>query len=143
MNENIVNFIRKQTCATIGCVDKNGKPYCFNCFYAFNSEQGLLYFKSSTDAYHSGLIKQNPVVAGTILPDKLNTLLVQGIQFEGELLAGDDPLSAHASTNYHRKHPMALAIPGHIWTIRIDRIKMTDSKRGFGKKIAWLRTEPV
>lgn len=143
MNEDIINFTRKQTCATISCINQNGKPYCFNCFYAFNSELGLLYFKSSPDTWHSNLIKQNPFIAGTILPDKLKTLLVQGIQFEGELLAGDHPFAAHASANYHKKHPMALAMHGEIWTIQINHIKMTDSSKGFGKKIAWDRELPV
>ena len=139
MSEDIINFTRKQTCATISCINQNGKPYCFNCFYAFNGELGLLYFKSSPDTYHSKLIKQNPFIAGTILPDKLKTILVQGIQFEGELLACDHPLTAHASANYHKKHPMALAMSGEIWTIKINHIKMTDSSKGFGKKIAWDR----
>ncbi|BAU53368.1 pyridoxamine 5'-phosphate oxidase family protein [Mucilaginibacter gotjawali] len=139
MNEDIIKFARRQTCATISCINGNNKPYCFNCFYAFNSELGLLYFKSSADTRHSKLIKQNPFVAGTILPDKLKTLLVQGIQFEGELLAGDHPLAAHASANYHKEHPMALAMQGEIWTIQINHIKMTDSSKGFGKKIAWDR----
>ena len=143
MNEDIVNFIRKQTCATISCINQNGKPYCFNCFFAFNSKEGLLYFKSSPDAYHSGLIKKNPFVAGTILPDKLKTLLVQGIQFDGELLHGDHPLTAHASANYHKTHVMALAMSGDIWTIRINHIKMTDSSKGFGKKIIWSREEQL
>jgi len=141
MNEDIINFASKQTCATISCIAENGKPYCFNCFYAFNSELGLLYFKSSGDTYHSLLMKQNPFIAGTILPDKLKILLVQGIQFDGELLAGDHPSTAHASANYHKKHPVALAMAGDIWTIRINHIKMTDSSKGFGKKITWDRAE--
>src|SRR5688572_17195611 len=75
MDENIIRFLQKQTCATISLVDGQGKPYCFNCFYAFNSEDGLLYFKSSATSYHVGLLKSNPLTAGTILPDKLNVLL--------------------------------------------------------------------
>jgi len=141
MNEDIINFIRKQTCATISCINENGKPYCFNCFYAFNNEQGLLYFKSSADTYHSKSIIKNSAIAGTILPDKLKTLLVQGIQFEGEFLTGDHVLAAHASANYHKTHPMALAMPGDIWTIQVNHIKMTDSSKGFGKKIVWDRGE--
>jgi uncharacterized protein YhbP (UPF0306 family) len=141
MNEHIFNFIQKQTCATICCVDEQGQPYCFNCFFAFSSDLGLLYFKSTADSYHSALMKKNPLIAGTILPDKLKTLLVQGIQFEGEVLNEHRPLMGHASAHYHKKHPMALAMSGDIWTIRVNHIKMTDSTKGFGKKIVWNRDE--
>lgn len=141
MNETIIRFLQQQTCATICCIDDQGKPYCFNCFYAFNSEKGLLYFKSSAESYHAVLIKANPFIAGTILPDKLNTMLVKGVQFEGISLNEYHPLTEKSSGYYHKKHPMALVIPGEIWTIQINRIKLTDSTMGFGKKITWNRDE--
>jgi uncharacterized protein len=139
MNETITLFLHQQTCATICLLEENGNPYCFNCFYAFNSEKGLLYFKSSADAYHSGLIKINPLIAGTVLPDKLNPLYPTGIQFAGFALNKHDPLTETASLQYHKRHPLALAIKGKITTIRINRIKMTDGTKGFGKKMSWSR----
>lgn len=141
MKENIIQFIQKQTCATVCCVDEKGMPWCFSCFYAFNHEEGLLYFKSSADSSHSALIKKNPFIAGAILPDKLNRILVKGIQFEGIILDKHHLLSEQASGYYHKKHLLAVAIPGEIWTIQINRIKMTDSTRGFAKKITWKRGE--
>ena len=65
MEEIIIQFIKKQTCASICCADKKGNPYCFSCFYAFNSDEGLLYYKSSSGTRHSELISENPSVAGT------------------------------------------------------------------------------
>ncbi|MGZ3754986.1 MAG: pyridoxamine 5'-phosphate oxidase family protein [Mucilaginibacter sp.] len=141
MNENIIKFLKQQTCATISCVDEEGKPYCFNCFYAFNHETGMLYFKSTGASYHSSLLKQNPFVAGTILPDKLNKLFVKGVQFDGVVLYGDGSLTAQASGCYYKKHPMALAMSGELWSIQINHIKMTDSTKGFGTKITWERSE--
>ncbi len=141
MNEKIIQFLQQQTCATICCVDEQGRPYCFSCFYAFNIEKGLLYFKSSIDSHHSILMKKNPFIAGTVLPDKLNSLLVKGIQFEGIVLHELHLLTKESSNYYHKKHLMALTIPGKTWAIQIDRIKMTDSTKGFGKKITWNRDE--
>ncbi|MBC7890367.1 MAG: pyridoxamine 5'-phosphate oxidase family protein [Ferruginibacter sp.] len=141
MNKIITRFLQKQTCATICCVDEQAKPWCFSCFYALKLEEGLLYFKSSEDSRHAALMKINPVIAGAILPDKLNALLVKGVQFEGVALDADHPLAEQASVNYHKKHPMGLAIPGEIWTIQISHIKMTDSTLGFGKKITWKRKD--
>ena len=88
-------------------------------------------------------MKKNPAIAGTILPDKLKTLLVQGIQFEGDFLNEPDDLAKKAAQHYYKKHPMALAIPGEIWVIQINHIKMTDSTKGFGKKITWDRNEQL
>ncbi len=134
-------FIQQQACATICCTDEEGSPYCFSCFYAFNPGGGLLYFKSSDDTYHSVLVKRNPVIAGTILPDKLNKLIIRGIQLEGEVLEPFHPLAKDAFAIYHKNIPMALAIKGKVFTIRLDVVKMTDSQLGFGKKITWKRGE--
>jgi hypothetical protein len=139
MNEIIINFLAKQTCATVCSVDEEGKPWCFSCFYVFDPLQCVLYYKSSADTHHALLLKHKPSVAGTILPDKLNKLLVKGIQFEGTLLDAGDSVAASAAVLYYKQNPLAVAMPGEVWTIRIDHIKMTDSTLGFGKKLKWSR----
>lgn len=141
MNKSIAQFIEKQKSCTLCCVDEAGKPYCFSCFYVFNAEHGLLYFKSSPNSKHCGIIKNSPFVAGTILPDKLNVLVIKGIQFEGIVLPSNHFLIEQASSFYHRKNPAAMAISGDIWIVKIENIKMTDSTLGFGKKITWCRNE--
>jgi len=141
MNSTIVDFIKEQNCASICCIDEKGNPYCFSCFYVFNAESGLLYFKSSANSRHASLMKKNPFVAGTILPDKLNKISIRGIQFEAIVLNTQQPLVKHNLGIYLKKHPMALAIPGDIWVLKITAIKMTDSALGFGKKITWNRDE--
>ena len=143
MNETLISFLQQQTCATICCVDEQGKPYCFSCFYAVNFKEGLLYFKSSSTSHHSDLLNKSPFIAGTILPDKLNTLIVKGLQLEGFILDENHPKAVQASENYHKKHPLAWVIPGKIWTIQISFIKMTDSTKGFGKKITWNLNDEV
>lgn len=139
VNETILQFLRKQTCAGICCVDEQNKPYCFSCFYAFDPASVMLYFKSSDKSHHVRLIKKNPVIAGTILPDKLNRLVVAGVQFGGRIVNEQHPLSEEASGLYLAKYPISLAIPGKVWAVRIDFIKMTDSSKLFGKKLLWSR----
>lgn len=143
MNEIIIHFLSQQTCATIGCSDEQGKPYCFNCFYAFNKEEALVYFKSSAETRHGQMMQKNKHVSGTVLPDKINKLIIKGLQLEGVILDEDHPLSKNAEAKYHLKHPMALAMPGEVWTLQLNAIKMTDSTLGFGKKICWNRSEAV
>lgn len=139
MTDLIDNYISQQTAASICCMNEKGMPYCFSCFYAYDGKEHLLYYKSSVDTRHSIYLRSNPHIAGTILPDKLKKLLVKGVQFEGELLPEDHTLSKNAATQYYLQNPMAVAVPGIVWTIRIDHIKMTHSSLGFGKKISWQR----
>ncbi len=141
MNETITRFLEEQNCASVCCIDEEGKPYCFSCFYAFDSNEELIYFKSSVNSHHAGLMKKNPFIAGTVLPDKLNKLSVKGIQFEAIIL---DILLPHVNKSmntYFKKHPIALVMPGEIWALQINHIKMTDSTLGFGKKLIWNREE--
>jgi uncharacterized protein len=137
MNEKISTYLENQTCANICSVDPEGLPYCFSCFYLFDKEKGLLCFKSSADTFHAKCLMENGNVAGTILPDKLDKLKVKGLQFKGEVLSRGHEYSIRSSKLYHRKFPMALVIPGEIWTIRLSSVKFTDSTLGFGKKLHW------
>ena len=137
MNERIVDFISQQKVASVCCVDAENHPYCFSCFYAFDKERNLIYFKSGSAANHSQLLLQNPAVAGTIQPDKLNTLAIKGVQFTGRILDGKDELCSQTESVYHKKFPFALAMPGEVWTLQLEVIKMTDNTLSFGKKLHW------
>lgn len=139
----IIAFLEKQTCASVCCVDEQGNPYSFSCFYAFNGTEGLLYYKSSATTRHSLLLQQNAKVSGTILPDKLKKMLVQGVQFTGRLITSAAPLTKNAATKYHLRFPFALAMQGEVWAIQLETIKMTDSGKAFGKKTTWQRTAAV
>ena len=141
MDKTIVEFLLNQNCASICCTDEAGKPYCFICFYAFDSHKGVVYFKSSANSLHSVIMKNNPLVAGTVLPDRLNKLSVKGIQFEAEVLDSKATGIQDGMRNYFKKHPVALLMPGDLWALQINHIKMTDSTLGFGKKIIWNRIE--
>jgi uncharacterized protein YhbP (UPF0306 family) len=139
MDEHIIQFLLQQTCATICCADREGNPYCFNCYYAFNPEEKLIYFKSSPDTHHCLLLAENPVVAGTVLPDKLNKLMPKGVQLKGKVFPHDETLAQGASAYYHKKLPVALAMKGDMYTIRLDSVKMKDSRLGFGTGLFWNR----
>lgn len=130
-----------QRVATICCVDEENRPYCFSCFYAFDAEKQLIYFKSSPATRHAVLLNQRPFVSGTIQPDRLNPLAIKGVQFNGEVLINQNGSPDRASGVYHKKYPFAVAITGEMWTIQVDMIKMTDNTLSFGKKLIWQRKE--
>jgi len=143
MKIKIVDFLKKQTAASISCVNEIYEPYSFSCFFAFNSTEKLLYFKSSESASHSRMILKNPNVSGTIMPDKLNKLAIKGIQFTGFVLDRNEPVCADASGNYYFKFPLAVAIPGVVWTIQLNQLKMTNNVLGIFEKLSWQRDQKL
>jgi uncharacterized protein YhbP (UPF0306 family) len=143
MNERIADFISQQRVATVCCVDEESKPHCFSCFYAFDNERQLLYFKSGSSAHHSQILLRNPVVAGAIQQDKVNSLAIKGVQFTGKILHPKNELCSQAESVYHKRFPFALAMPGEIWTLQPETIKMTDNTLSFGKKLHWSLHEVV
>jgi uncharacterized protein YhbP (UPF0306 family) len=137
IDESIVRFIKKQRNASICCVDESGSPYCFSCYYAFDNEKGLLYFKSQSHTHHIKLIKTKNAIAGTILPDQVSLTKTKGIQFRGTVLDEQNLRDAHSF--YHKRFPFAFSIPGEVWTIELSAIKMIDTFVKFGKKLFWER----
>ena|SRR5436190_4304651 len=139
MNKSITEFIEKQKCASVCCLDEKNDPYCFNIFYAFDKSEWRLYFKSSHNSNHAQYLLKNKTVAGTILPDKLNLFAIRGVQFTGFVTDNPDLVHHHAAEEYHKKFSFALAMPGEVWTIQLETIKLTDNTVGIGKKICWHR----
>lgn len=134
----IVIFLQSQTCANICCVDENRHPYCFTCFFVFDEANKCLYFKSQMQTKHAPLLAQEAKVGGTVLEDNLDRVLVKGIQFQG-LVRRNSVFDVTASMLYHAKYPMALAVPGDMWTVDLKNIKFTDNSKGFGHKVLWSR----
>jgi hypothetical protein len=135
MDKRISRFIKGQKVATVSCVDVDGKPYSFSCFYAFDGNKMQLYFKSNSATHHMQILKEKPFVSGSILPDKLNPLALQGIQFSGLLI--DRVECAAAKAAYHQRYPFAMTMKGTVYTIELQWIKMTDNTLHFGTKLVW------
>lgn len=137
--QHITQFIEQQTIASVCCMGPEGDLHCFSCYYAYHEKQQLLFFKTSDDSKHMQYLLNSPALAGTILPDKLNKLSIKGVQFNGRLLPLKHPQAKDAGKLYHRTHPIALAMKGTVYTIRLDFLKMTDNALGFGTKLVWDR----
>lgn len=132
----IIAFLKIQTAMTIA-TSVNNIPYCATCFYAYCEEAKLLVFKSSINTVHVQNGIRNNKVSGSILPDKLITGKVKGLQFLGLFFQPEDDLFSKAKLAYYKKYPFALAIPGELWAISLSMIKFTDNTLGFGKKLSW------
>ena len=143
MKKEISTFIKENKIASIACIDENSNPYCFNCFYIFDETNYLLFFKSSSETYHSKALSKRQNVAGTILPDKIDFIALKGIQFTGTVITENFPGNISPDSYFHKKMPLALAKPGRVWCIQLEMVKMTDNTNIFGKKLRWQKTELV
>jgi uncharacterized protein YhbP (UPF0306 family) len=143
MEKRIVDFIQGNKIVTICCTDGNNRPYCFQCFYAFEQKNCLLFFKSSSQTFHANLLSKNANIAGSILPEKMEFLALKGIQVTGTVLYNEIPGDINPQLYYHKKFPLALSKPGDVWCIQLEMIKMTDNTHVFGKKLMWNKAELV
>ena len=143
MDNDINQFLKEHKVATICCVDEDGRPYCFNCFVAYNDRDCLLYFKSSPRSRHSQLLLQNRHMAGTLLPDTVVPLAAKGAQFTGVVLERTNSLSRKAAQFYYKKFPLALAVPGDIWAVQLLQVKLTENRSGVKKNSSWQRSTEV
>lgn len=139
MLHEIADFVNVNKVASICCVAEDLTPYCFNCFYSFDEKNQLLFFKSSSNTRHSKILSNNPKVSGTILPNETKRLAIKGLQFTGTVLYDSFPNEVRPDVSYHKTYPFALAKPGHVWCIQLEKIKMTDNTRIFGEKLEWFK----
>lgn len=138
IDKEISAFIAEQKVATVACVE-DGQPYCFNCYYSFLEQEGILVYKSSFNTRHESILKKNPIVAGAIIPEQIEVATIRGIQFEGVLLDESLDLTMKASAAYYLRFPYAMAVPGKLYALQLNTIKFTDNTRGFGFKQHWKR----
>jgi hypothetical protein len=136
MEQSIQDFIKECKVATV-CVTDGEQPYCFNCYYSFIEREVFLVYKSSYGTQHEKLLEKNARVAGTIIPEQIDLTTLRGVQFEGEVLKDSFDISMKASAAYYLKFPFAMAVPGKIYVISLDKIKFTDNAKGFGFKQHW------
>ncbi len=136
VDKKIVSFLQSQTALTLA-TSINNEPYCSSCFYAYSDKLNLIVFKSSPETKHVIQGLENERVALSVLPDKLVTGKVQGIQLSGSFFRPDGEELAACQRVFYKKYPFAMAIGGELWAVRPKAIKFTDSTLGFGKKVLW------
>jgi uncharacterized protein YhbP (UPF0306 family) len=139
MDKEIVDFVELNKVATIACAE-GGIPYCFNCYYSFIENEGLLIYKSSYGTRHEEIMQVNKSVAGTIIPEQIEVAVIKGIQFQGMQLNDNFDIGLKASASYYLKFPFAMAVPGKLYVIELHEIKFTDNTRGFGFKQHWKKS---
>jgi uncharacterized protein YhbP (UPF0306 family) len=136
MESKIIDYLLKNKVLTIATA-VNNKPYCANCFYAFDEVNKMLLFLSDDKTRHIKEGLQNSSLGGSIQNGVTTIAKIQGIQFTGNFINPTEEQSSHFYKTYYNKFPFAKAKPSPIWAIHLNWIKMTDNTLGFGKKLIW------
>ena len=138
MNQHISNYIQLNKVFTIATSVDN-KPYCANCYYAYDKASKTLLFLSDQSTRHIKEAITNNKLAGTIQNGVTTVAKIQGIQFTGDFLLPNELEQQQFYKIYYDKFPFAKARPSAIWGIQLNWIKMTNNTLGFGKKLFWER----
>ncbi len=140
MHKRIVNFIKKHHVLTLA-TQKDGQPWCAQCFYAYDREKQALIFLSDQDTRHINEIDHSNKVAASIVLETKIIYKIRGLQIEGTVCLAEGEDKREAKKIYLRRFPFAVLKNTKLWVLEMNTIKMTDNRLGFGKKLRWSRED--
>jgi uncharacterized protein YhbP (UPF0306 family) len=135
-DKRIVKFFNKHHVLTIATCNGD-EPWCANCFYVYLEKENALVFTTDHDTRHGREFVKNPLVAGSVALETLIIGKIRGIQFQGIVSEPEGELAEKARVAYLKRFPPAALMDTHLWVLKLNYIKMTDNRLGFGKKLIW------
>ena len=136
LDKKIVEFINQHHLLSLA-TSKDNMPYCCNAFYVFNKENISLIFSSDTSTKHTQDFTKNPNVAGGISLETKAVGKIQGVQLLGEVIKLKGEKLEKASKQYLKAYPYVRLMDTCLWEMRLNFVKMTHNRLGFGKKLIW------
>lgn len=134
----ITDFIRQHHVLTLA-TSINNQPWCANCFYAWIEEESAFVFTSDSGTKHIKDLSEGNIVAGTVVLETEAVGKIRGIQFRGQLSEPEEDLVKISKKIYLKRFPFAILMKTKLWILKVDYMKMTDNRLGFGKKLIWER----
>jgi len=131
-------FLHSQHVAHIATC-KDNSPWAAACFYVYDSKNGALVFASSQSTRHIKEATNFGKIAGSIALQTTEVGRIEGVQFEGVL----NPANSTQKRLYYKAYPYALAMRPKLWSIEIQRAKLTQNRLGFGHKEHFTRPAPL
>lgn len=132
----IIEFFKEHHVFTLA-TSNNSESWCANCFYVYLEEEAALLFTSDSDTKHILTGIQNPLVSGSVVLETKIIGKIRGVQFTGELIKVENTEHSKYRLKYLKKFPFAVVINTDLWIVKLNHIKMTDNRLGFGKKLYW------
>lgn len=134
----MLTFINEHHIFTLA-VSRNDRPWCATCYYVYLPELNLFVFTSDHETRHIKDVVEsgNYHVAGAIALETKMTGKIRGLQFSGQMILLEGATLKKARAAYLKAFPVARLAVLHLWGLVPDRMKMTDNRLGFGKKLFW------
>ena len=139
IDQRILDFIGEHHVLTVASASREAAPWCANAFYVFDPQEEAFIITSEEKTRHAQLFLDNPQVAGTVVLETEQVGKIQGLQFTGVVRRCDGGLFDRCRLLYLKRFPFAVFKGGEVWLIRLERLKLTDNRLGFGKKLLWQR----
>ncbi len=136
IDKRIVAFIKRHHVLTVA-TSVNNEPWCASCFYAYLEDENSLVFTTSPETRHGKEFLLNRNVSGTIVLETIVIGKIRGLQFSGTAEEPAETLMKKAKIAYLKRFPPAALMDTHLWVIRLNYLKYTDNRLGFGKKLIW------
>lgn len=132
----VIDFIKEHHVLTLATSVEN-IPWCANCFYTYLEDENCFVFTSDDETRHAIHALSNSKVAGSVVLETSTVGKIQGIQFCGTMERPSEELQKKAKKAYLKEFPFALLMKTSLWALKLNYIKMTDNRLGFGKKLIW------
>lgn len=141
VTKGITEFLKKHHVATLATVDAQGAPYCCNIFYAYDENDVTMVFASDSKTAHvSHFIADSRVAVSVVLESKIVGIL-RGTQICGVVIKPEGEELEKAKKRYFKRFPYAAPTSPELWVLKIESIKHTDNRLGFGVKQYWNRNK--
>ncbi len=132
MDKRIMRFIAREHIMHIAIRDNDG-VYNASCFYAFDSKNLALIFKSNPTSHHIILAQHSPYVGISIARNVRIVRKIQGLQAKGFFSQAKDEQKQW----YYKTYPFGRAIDGQIYALEILWCKYTDNSLLISKKLEY------
>ena len=133
--ERMCRFIQEHHLLSLATVHHN-QPYNCAAFYSFNAKEVCFVMASDPKTQHIRNVLHHPYVALSIALETHDIGTIQGVQCRGRM---HELESTTLEWEYFQKFPYAKIMRPLLWCIRVDHIKFTDNRLGFGVKLTWTR----
>ena len=132
----IVDFIHEHHVLTLATCNENN-AWCSNCFYVYMEEENCFVFTSDDNTKHVQDVLINSKVAGSVVLETKTVGKIRGIQFTGIMERPVKEMKLKVKMAYLKRFPYAALMKTSLWILKVNYIKMTDNRLGFGKKLIW------
>ena len=134
--EKVETFLAKHHLLSLATSSDN-LPQSASLFYAYDPERIAFVVASDEKTQHIKNVLSNPNVSGTVALETDVIGKIEGIQFIGTM----EMLQNNEGECYFEAFAYAKVMKPQLWLIRLEHIKLTDNRLGFGTKLYWDRSD--